>query len=502
MRKKWVYITFLAVLVMMAGTTLAISHVTVEGKQPPSKKAQLKLGIDVLLNEEIGKLKGKRVGLITNPTGVDKELNSIVDLLYNSDDVDLVALYGPEHGVRGDAQAGEGVDYYIDEKTGLPVYSLYGKTRKPTPEMLEGVDVLLFDIQDVGARFYTYIYTMAYAMEAAAENNIDMMVLDRPNPISGQVEGPVLEPDFSSFVGLYPIPQRHGMTVGELAQLFNEEFDIHANLDVIKMKNYKRATYYDETDLPWVLPSPNMPTVDTASVYSGTALIEGTNVSEGRGTTKPFELIGASYIDGDALAKELNKADLPGVKFRAAYFTPMFSKENGKLSGGVELFVTDREKYEAITTGLAIVKTIHDMYPDDFSFLASFDNLAGNSWIREDIEKEQSLQAITAKWEGDLKEFKTLRRNYLLYKITTKDLMNMIDQLKSDGMITSDETASKLNLHLRAVQQFEKQQLAEKVYKHMNGFLELLHRQYDIGDISEKGYQQLKVEAKSMQQQW
>src|SRR5690625_2978389 len=241
----------------------------------------LKLGVEVLLDEQMDLLDGKRVGLITNPTGVDQELNHIVDVLHNDPEVELTALYGPEHGVRGDAQAGDYVEYYIDDITGLPVYSLYGETRKPTPEMLEDVDVLIFDIQDVGARFYTYIYTMAYAMEAAQENELEFVVLDRPNPISGyDVEGPVLDPEYASFVGNYPIPLRHAMTVGELALFFNEEFDINADMTVVEMTGWERNMYYDDTDLEFVMPSPNMPTLDTALVYPGAALIEGTNLSE------------------------------------------------------------------------------------------------------------------------------------------------------------------------------------------------------------------------------
>ncbi|UOQ95689.1 DUF1343 domain-containing protein [Halobacillus shinanisalinarum] len=393
------------------------------GKQK-GKYKNFKLGVEVLLEEEKELIEGKRVGLITNPTGVDRELNSIVDLLHNDPDVNLTALYGPEHGVRGSAQAGEYVEYYIDENTGVPVYSLYGKTRKPTPEMLENIDVLLFDIQDVGTRFYTYIYTMAYAMEAAQENDIPFIVLDRPNPLSGErVEGPVLDPKYKSFIGNYPIPLRHGMTVGELAKLFNKEFDIGADLTVVEMNKWKRSMYYDETPLQFVAPSPNMPTLDTALVYPGAALIEGTNVSEGRGTTKPFELIGAPFINSTELAATLNEKDLPGVTFRAASFTPQFSKHSGTLSHGIEIHVTDKEAYEPIVAGLHIVKSIHDLYPNDFQFRAEnsagisfFDNLIGNGWVREAIESGQSVEEMQERWQEDLEEFKEVREEYLLYK--------------------------------------------------------------------------------------
>ncbi|WP_421155321.1 exo-beta-N-acetylmuramidase NamZ domain-containing protein [Peribacillus simplex] len=383
------------------------------------KKQKVNPGIEVLLKEEKDVLSGKKVGLITNPTGIDSKLTSIVDLLHDDPDINLTALFGPEHGVRGDAQAGASVEYYIDEKTGLPVYSLYGKTKKPTPEMLKDVEVLVFDIQDVGTRYYTYIYTMAYAMEAAKENDIPFIVLDRPNPQGGEsVDGPVLEPEFSSFVGLYPIPLKHGMTVGELATLFNKEFKIGADLKVIKMKGWKRDMDYDDTGLPFVLPSPNMPTVSTTFVYPATGLIEGTNVSEGRGTTKPFELIGAPYINGDELAGKLNALRLPGVKFRAASFTPLFSKHAGKLSHGVEIYITDREEFKAVPTGLHIIKTIQDLYPGDFEFLAAnnFNLLIGNGWVRSRIEEGSSVNEIMKEYQEKQDAFKKVRKNYLLYK--------------------------------------------------------------------------------------
>ncbi|WP_221566790.1 exo-beta-N-acetylmuramidase NamZ domain-containing protein [Alkalihalobacillus sp. TS-13] len=416
--KKWYVMVITTVLVL---STVAVGLTTnADGK---GKGKQVKLGVEVLLDEQKDLIEGQKVGLITNPTGVDQELNSIVDLLHNDPDVNLTALYGPEHGVRGSAQAGEYVEFYIDEETGLPVYSLYGQTRKPTPEMLENVDVLLFDIQDVGTRFYTYIYTMAYAMEAAAENDIPFIVLDRPNPISGtKVEGPVLDPDYSSFVGMYPIPLRHGMTVGELARLFNEEFELGADLTVVEMDNWKRNMYYDDTSLEFVLPSPNMPTVDTALVYPGAALIEGTNVSEGRGTTKPFELIGAPFINSTELATELNDLKLRGVTFRAASFTPVFSKHRGQLSHGVQLHVTDQKAFSPVETGLHLVKTIHDMYPEEFDFRAEnsagvsfFDLLIGNGWVRDAIEEGQSVKEIKAQWQDDLEQFKNTREQYLLY---------------------------------------------------------------------------------------
>ncbi|GKV69741.1 hypothetical protein NCCP2716_22390 [Sporosarcina sp. NCCP-2716] len=418
--KKWMMVVVTALLIMTTCTAaLADNHYNNgsqknkgNGKGNPS----VTVGAEMLLNKEKKLLKGKRVGLITNPTGVDSQLNSVVDLLNNDPDIELKALYGPEHGVRGDAQAGQYVEYYIDEVTGLPVYSLYGKTRKPTPEMLEGIDALVFDIQDVGTRFYTYIYTMALSMEAAKEKGIPFIVLDRPNPLGGdKVEGPVLDPEFASFVGQYAIPLRHGMTVGELAKLFNKEFGIGADLTVVKMKGWKRKAYFDETGLPFVMPSPNMPTLDTTLSYPGAALIEGTNVSEGRGTTKPFELIGAPFVSSPQLVNQLNQLDLPGVTFRAASFTTMFSKHSGKLSHGIQIHVTDRDKYDPVVTGLYIVKTLKDLYPEQVQLTSFFDNLIGNGWIREGINNGMTVEEMQERWEKDLKQFKKVRKQYLLY---------------------------------------------------------------------------------------
>ena len=410
--KKW--IGGMAALTLLSTSIVLLDA---DAKSEP-KKPKVELGVDRLMeNPDI--LKGKRVGLITNPTGINAERTSIVDLFDQSDDFELTALYGPEHGVRGDAQAGSTVSSYIDEVTGLPVYSLYGATKKPTPEMLENVDVLVFDIQDVGTRYYTYIYTMAYAMEAAAENGIPFVVLDRPNPQGGlRVDGPVLDPDYSSFIGLYPIPLKHGMTVGELAQLFNSEYHIQADLEVVKMKGWKRSMMYEDTGLPFVMPSPNMPTTDTVNVYPATGLFEGTNLSEGRGTTKPFQLIGAPYIQAHEYAKELNDLDLPGVAFRAASFTPTFSKHAGKLTHGVEVYVTDPTRFESTKTGIAMIQTAHDLYPDDFEFLANdfITKLTGNAYVKDMILEGAPLEEILTKIEDERDAFLPIRKEYLLYK--------------------------------------------------------------------------------------
>ncbi|PTL38564.1 DUF1343 domain-containing protein [Alkalicoccus saliphilus] len=425
MKKRYVALLLAAVMVL-SSFTLAFAQGNGSSQGQGNKeghKKQFQLGVEVLLEDQFDVIEGKNVGLITNPTGVDRSLTSIVDLLHDDDRVNLVSLYGPEHGVRGDAQAGDWVPFYTDEVTDLPVYSLYGETRQPTAEMLEGVDVLLFDIQDVGTRFYTYIYTMAYAMEAAEENDIEFVVLDRPNPLGGlDVEGPVLEDKYSSFVGLYPIPLRHGMTVGELALYFNEEFDIHADLTVVEMNRWNRSFTYDDLPLEWVAPSPNMPTTDTAFVYPGAALIEGTNVSEGRGTTKPFEFIGAPFMNSTELSRELNAEDIDGVTFRAASFTPSFSKHAGELSHGVQIHVTDAESLNSVEMGLHLVKKIHDLYPEDFEFreenesgISFFDQLIGNGEVRSQIEEGLSVEEIMADWDEEMADFEEKRQNYLLY---------------------------------------------------------------------------------------
>ncbi|PYZ92965.1 hypothetical protein CR194_14245 [Salipaludibacillus keqinensis] len=414
MKKKFSVILALVLIMSVFSTAFAGQSGGNNGKG--NQGDDFSLGIDRLLDDQLDLVSGKNVGLVTNPTGVDQELNSIVDLLFDHPEVELTALYGPEHGVRGDAQAGQYVEFYIDDRTELPVYSLYGQTRKPTPDMLEDVEVLLFDIQDVGTRFYTYIYTMAYVMEAAEENDIPVVVLDRPNPIGGdKVEGPVLDPDFSSFVGLYPIPLRHGMTVGELAYFFNEEYDIDAELTVVEMDGWERWMNYDDTPLHWVLQSPNMPTLDTAFVYPGAALIEGTNVSEGRGTTKPFEMIGAPFIDSTELAATLNDLDLPGVTFRANSFTPAFSKHAGRLSNGVQIHIDDYDAFQPVETGLHLVSTLQELYPDDFVMTAFFDNLIGDGDIRQQVLAGTPVEEIVQGWQAELDEFKELREDYLLY---------------------------------------------------------------------------------------
>ena len=407
-----------AIVLLLALLACAASFAAAPAAAGRHSTADFRTGIEVLLHDRLDLIRGKRVGLITNPTGVDRQLVSDVDLLAHAPGVHLVALFGPEHGIRGAHQAGASVGSDRDPVTGLPVYSLYGKTRQPTPAMLKGVDVLVFDIQAVGARFYTYLYTMADAMKAAAAAHIPIIVLDRPNPIGGtKVQGPVLDPKFASFVGEYPIPLRYGMTIGELAELFNGEFHIGADLTVVKMRGWKRSMYYDDTPLQFVMPSPNMPTETTALVYPGMGLVEGTNVSEGRGTTRPFELIGAPWIDAEQLSRALNDKHLDSVRFRPVHFTPTFSKYEGKSCNGIEVHVMDRDTFNPVAVGLTVIAMIHDLYPHQFAFDESdFDRLVGNDWIRQDIEKGVSVAEMQRRWQAGLSQFKEVRQKYLLYK--------------------------------------------------------------------------------------
>ena len=378
----------------------------------------IKLGIDNI-DKYLDFFKDKRVGLITNPTGLNSKHVSTIDVL--KEKVNLVALFSPEHGVRGHMQAGVRFDTYIDDETGITVYSLYTKDKRPTKEMLDQIDVLCIDIQDAGSRFYTYIYTMAYSMMACSEHDKEFVVFDRPNPVNASdYEGNILDINYRSFVGYYPIPQRHGLTMAELAKMFNEEFGINCKLTNILMEDYDREKYYDETGLLWVLPSPNFPTIDTAVVYNATCIFEGTNISEGRGTTKPFEYVGAPFIDGKALEEKMNSLNLPGVIFRRQYFTPTFSKFQGEMCYGVQVHITDRKVFKAVKTGWALLDVIRHMYPNDFKVLAPYKEGAncmlqfntGCNYIKED---KYTLEEQFAILERETKEFESLRNKYILY---------------------------------------------------------------------------------------
>lgn len=382
----------------------------------------MKLAIDVFLEKHKEKIKNKKVGLVTNLTGLNHELESTIDLLYKQKDIELVALYGPEHGIRGDAKAGEEVGSSIDELTALPVHSLYGETRKPTKEMLDDIDVLIFDLQDIGSRYYTYIYTLAYVMEACEEYGKELIVLDRPNPITGVItEGNLVEKEFSSFVGMFPIPNRHGLTIGELALLYQNEFELNCKLTVIPMENWERTLYYDDTDFVWVPPSPNTTTIDMTILYAGTCLFEGTNLSEGRGTSYPFEIMGAPFINGIELAKNFNKKMLPGVIARPTSFKPSYQKYKNELCSGVQLHITERSKIKPLKSAIYLLMIVQDMYPEQFEFRSVadgsrgfFDLLAGTDKLRKQIVAGDTTEFF-AESEIQLQEFKKMSQKYYLY---------------------------------------------------------------------------------------
>lgn len=404
------------------------------GSAPAPPQVRVRSGIEVLLEDSLHLVRDRRVGLVTNHTGIFRvrgqevtgiggaadTIRSSIDALFEHAEVDLVALYGPEHGLPGTAAEGEQVPSGRHEGTDLPVYSLYGSSYRPLPHMLEGVDVLLFDIQDIGARYYTYVYTMALAMEAAGEAGIPFVVLDRPNPIDGvRVQGNVLEPAFSSFVGMYPLPMRHGMTPGELARLFRGEFGVDVDLTVVPAAGWERGMRYGATGLPWVAPSPNMPSVESALHYPGTCLFEGTPLSVGRGTERAFQWIGAPWLDGPALAERLNARDLPGVRFEAVTFHPR-EPSDGKFGGevvhGVRFVATDPAVYNPTMAGVAALLDARDLAGDRWSWREDhFDRLAGTDRLRAMIEEGRSLDTITAEWQQPLEAFRALRGTYLIY---------------------------------------------------------------------------------------
>ena len=386
-------------------------------------------GLARLFDDSAALLRGRRVGLLCNPTAVDASFRHAIDLFRARRELELVALFGPEHGVRGDAQDMIAVDAARDPVTGLPVHSLYGATAAtlaPTPAMLDGLDVLVYDVQDVGSRYYTFVWTMVLAMRACAAAGVAFMVLDRPNPIGGvHVEGCAIAPGFESFVGLVSCPNRHGLTAGEIARWRHAVEGLDLELAVISMRGWERDMWFEHTGLPWVLPSPNMPTVDTALVYPGMCLVEGTELSEARGTTRPFELAGAPHLDPHRLAAALAAMDLPGVVARPVVYTPMFHKHAKQPCGGVQLHVTDPEAFRPYRTGVAFLKACHDQAPDAFRWRAkayefvdaipAIDLLAGNAELRAGIEAGASLDELTARWPRDEGAFAEERAQYLLY---------------------------------------------------------------------------------------
>jgi len=394
---------------------------------PRQPAAHVVLGLETLLRARLDLLGDARVGLVCNQATVDHSLRHAADLVHAHPKVRLTTLFGPQHGIRGDVQDNMiETAHGVDRQTGLPVYSLYSETREPTARMLQDVDVIVVDLQDVGCRIYTFVYTMANCMRAARALGKRVIVCDRPNPIGGEaVAGNVLDPALASFVGLFPIPTRHGMTSAELARLFNEAHGIGCALEVVTMEGWSRAMWMDETDAPWVMPSPNMPTLDTATVFPGTVHLEGTQMSEGRGTTRPFELVGAPYIDAEDYGGRLNALGLPGVYFRPTVFQPTFQKHAGVSCGGVQIHVLDREAFEPVQAGLAVVKVAYELYPREFKWKQPpyeyvfdknpFDVISGTGALREAIEGGRSLEEMEKAWRAGLETFRAQREKYLLY---------------------------------------------------------------------------------------
>jgi len=388
----------------------------------------MKTALDIFEKRWPAKFKDARVGLVAHPASVNSKLEHAFECFLKSGKFTLTALFGPQHGIRGETQDNM-IEWkgFRDKKTGLPVYSLYSDTRKPASSMLKHVDALAIDMQDVGSRYYTFIWTMELCMQACHEAGRSVVILDRPNPIGGAItEGPVLDTAYASFVGRRALPVRHGMTIGEIGNYFKNEFYPALDLYVVTMKGWKRNMWLDGTGLPWVFPSPNMPTPDTAMVYPGMCLLEATNLSEGRGTTRPFEIFGAPFIDPEAFVKELGKFRLPGVIFRPMYFQPTFQKHAGKLCGGVQIHVIERKKFRPFKTGVAIIKTAHDLYPRSFAWKQPpyeyetekmpADILAGTDRLRKDIDSGKSLGYMEKWWDEQCREFnKKVRKRYLIY---------------------------------------------------------------------------------------
>ena len=420
MRKLFFICAALAALLSCSTTAVAVEPV-------------VKTGIEVLCDREFEGLKGKRVGLVTNPSGVDRYLNSTVDILYNAPGVELVALYGPEHGVRGDVYAGGHVTDTRDEATGLPVYSIYGSTRKPTPEMLEGIDVMVYDIQDVGVRSYTFISTLGLVMEACAEKDIEVMVLDRPNPLGGnKIEGCYVESGFFSFVSQYEIPYVYGLTVGELAVMINEEgmnrgqkgnqVPAHCKLTVIPMEGWTRDMLYEDTALPWVLPSPNIPFKETPMYYAAAGVCGELYgfMNIGIGYTLPFQVFGATWLDPEKLKSRLESYSLPGVSFRTIYFKPFSGSQKGQLVKGLQYFFTDYESARITETQFYVMQAVAELYPDKKAFeiisgYGLFDKVCGTDYVRTEFQKRYDFTDIKDYWRKDEEAFRELSQRYYIY---------------------------------------------------------------------------------------
>ncbi|WP_121743276.1 exo-beta-N-acetylmuramidase NamZ family protein [Natronorubrum halophilum] len=429
-RRGWLQATAAGTLGALLGLGGQGTAAAVEtgGEGPPEwVTPPTELGIETLLYERADLLEGERLGLITNPSGVDSSLTPTIDLLYEDEAFDLRKLFSPEHGIRGNAEAGEGVGDTVDEKTGLPVLSLYGDTRQLQPEMIEDLDAVLFDIQDVGVRFYTYIYDIARSLETIGDTDKRFVVLDRPNPIAPlSVTGSRIDDENATGIGDYRLPIIHGMTVGEIARYFNDEFDMGADLEVVQMRGWNREMWYDETELPFVPPSPNMPTTETAAIYPGMVYFEAATLSEGRGTTKPFEYVGAPWIDGQEWAEALNELDLPGVRFRPVWFEPTFDDHEGENVGGVQTHVIDRSHFQPVRVGLSMLVSAFLTYPESdwisWGDTYAIDSRANGSELRETIDAADPgtdpvalADQIRSDWETDIDEFRSVREPHLLY---------------------------------------------------------------------------------------
>ena len=392
-------------------------------------REHIQVGLDRVEKNWPKKLRGSRVGLLAHPASINRRFEHAVKVFLESKKFTLKAIFGPQHGIRGETQDNmvewEG---FFDKESGLPVYSLYGRTRKPEPSVLKDINVLAIDLQDVGSRYYTFIWTMELCMQACLEMNKSLVLLDRPNPIGGsKTEGPVLDPEYASFVGQRPLPIRHGMTIGEIGTYFHNEFYPSLDFHTVTMKGWGRKMWFDETRFPWVMPSPNMPTLDSATVYPGMCLLEGTNISEGRGTTCPFEIFGAPFIEPEALVKQLKALKLPGVVFRPLYFQPTFQKHACKVCGGAQIHIINRERFKPFKTGVAILKTVYALYPEHFSWKQPpyeyerekmpIDILAGSDQLKKDIEQGIDIKQMEEWWEEQRLRFqKQIRKHSLLYK--------------------------------------------------------------------------------------
>jgi uncharacterized protein YbbC (DUF1343 family) len=418
---------------LLALATSAACHPTPRAEPPAGSQSTAQAseatrtpvlpGLEVLLRDSMQLVRGKRVGFITNQTAVTRTGESGIDLLAAQKGFRLVALYGPEHGLRGGVEGGTKIEHGRDEKTGVPVFSLYGKTQKPTPEMLKGVDVLLFDMQDIGARPYTFVWTMAMAMEVAAQQKIPFVVLDRPNPITDRVEGPLMQMEMrnvgQAITGYYPVPLRHGMTAGEIATYINGEYKVGADLHVVPVAGWRGDEWFDETGLPWINPSPNIRTLEAALLYSGLVLMEATNLSVGRGTEAPFSYVGAPWLDAEAVLKRVRSYELPGVELTAARFVPQGAGEvpfRGDTVRAIHLRVTDRDRYRAVFTALVLLTEIKAQHPDRFRITNSgMTQMLGSYWAREAVDRGEDPRTISKRWEEEDAAWMPIRDRYRLY---------------------------------------------------------------------------------------